>query len=100
MKIETNLVPLVLEIPPKGVLRQSFKAEGRRSAGEEILAQAVYTLVFGVPAGVLSAWLYDQIKHHKNKSGFRFRINEKEATDFTEDSFKRTIEREIELERK
>ena len=98
MKIETNLIPLVFEEPPDGVILKERHAETRRDVGSEALAQAVYTLAFGVPAGILSAWLYDKIRSYKDKSGFRFRVNSREITEFTESSFKQTIEREIEME--
>ena len=100
MKIETTLMPLVFADPPEGVSRVSHHAAGGRSEGAEALASAVYTISTGVSAGLISAWLYDQIKKFKDKPQFRIRINERDITEFSEEAFKRTVEREIEIDSK
>ena len=100
INIETTFIPLAFLDPPEGVTKVSCHADGKREAGSESFAQVIYTLLIGVPAGVLSAWIYDKIRGVKDKSEFRLRINHKEITEISEETIRRVIEHEIEVEQK
>ena len=100
INIETTFIPLAFLDPPEGVTKVSCHADGKRDAGAEPVAQVIYTLLLGVPAGVLSAWIYDKIRGVKDKPEFRLRINHKEVTEISEDSIRRVIEDKIEVEHK
>lgn len=98
MKIETTFIPLVLAEPPEGITRVSQQAARSRDLSADTVATAIYSLASSVSASVFAAWLYDRIKKVKDKPQFRIRVNEKEVTELSEESFKRTIGREVEIE--
>lgn len=100
INIETTFVPLAFLDPPDGIKKLSSHYDGKRDGSSEPVAQVIYTLLLGVPAGVLSAWIYDKIRGVKDKSEFRMRINHKEITEISEESIRRVIEHEIEVEQK
>jgi hypothetical protein len=101
MKVETTFPYLMAADPPEGVScthdRIGFNRAHADVGGPEVIS-FLFTFGKSVAAGLVAAWLWDQIKSIKGKRGFYMKINERVITECTEDEFKQEVERSIELE--
>jgi hypothetical protein len=68
IKIETQMTPLpflLRDSAPDGVRVDFDPPTSRRDVSEQDVVLIIISTALSIPAGVLSAWLYDQLKGKK-----------------------------------
>ncbi len=97
IRIKTTYFPLFFSNDdlPNGVDLIKQPAMERRDAFSTSVAIGVLSFVSGVSASIIASWLYDKIKHVKDKPEFMIKVNEKEIREITVDSITETIEKEV-----